>query len=514
MLHLPILPILLPMLAAALMLLPPLSQSITRQRLFAVTIMITLVIVSVWLLLTCHQQGTQLYVLGGWQPPFGIALVADRLSALMVLLTAILGLGAQLYACAGDDKEGMYFHPLFMFQMLGVNGAFLTGDIFNLFVFFEVLLIASYALLIHGGGKQKTKANVHYVILNLVGSSIFLFALGILYGTLGTLNIQDMAMKVVSLNEQQQALTKAGGLLLLVVFGLKAALLPLHFWLPKTYAATSAPVAALFAIMTKIGVYSILRVHMTIFGQDAGALAHMAIPWLWPLALLTIVMGTIGVLASPGLRLSIANLVVVSVGTLLLAVAMQRESATSAALYYMIHSTFITGALFLIADMITKQRGKAEDRYVIARPLQNPKILGIAFFIAALTVVGMPPFSGFVSKILILQAANSMRETLWVWPILLLISLVFLVALSRAGTTIFWRAAGDNTQGKPLAPLKCIAIALLLGASPVLVIFGAPITQYTQLTAAQLHSKAPLPNSKLPIKKAKEMPTGQSHNAN
>lgn len=512
--HLPISPILLPMLAAAFMLLPPLSQSIIRQRFFAVTVMMTIVAVSTWLLLTAHQQGTQLYVLGGWQPPFGIVLVADRLSTLMVLLTSILGLGAQLYACAGDDKEGMYFHPLFMFQILGVNGAFLTGDIFNLFVFFEVLLIASYALLIHGGGKQKTKANVHYVILNLVGSSIFLFALGILYGTLGSLNIEDMAAKVGSLDKPQQALVKAGGLLLLVVFGLKAALLPLHFWLPKTYAAASAPVAALFAIMTKIGVYSILRVHTTIFGQDAGALANMAIPWLWPLALLTIAMGAIGVLASPSLRLSVANLVVVSVGTLLLAVAMQRESATSAALYYMIHSTFITGALFLIADMIAKQRGKAEDRYVIARPLQNPKVLGIAFFIAVLTIVGMPPFSGFVSKIFILQAAEGMREMVWVWPMLLLISLVFLVALSRAGTTIFWRAAGDNTQGKPLAPLKVIAIALLLGASPILVIFGGPITQYTQLAAAQLHSKAPLNSTQPSIKEVKEIPKGQSHNAN
>ncbi|OUS36230.1 cation:proton antiporter, partial [Oleispira antarctica] len=264
--HLPIFPILLPMLAAVFMLLPPLSNSITRHRVFAITVMVTLVITSALLLLTSHQQGIQMYVLGGWQPPFGITLVADRLSTLMVLLTSVLGLGALLYACAGDDNEGMFFHPLFMFQIMGVNGAFLTGDIFNLFVFFEVLLIASYALLIHGGGKQKTKVNVHYVILNLVGSSIFLFALGILYGTLGTLNIADMANKVRLLGENEQALVKAGGLLLLVVFGLKSALLPLHFWLPKTYAAASAPVAALFAIMTKVGIYSILRVHTVVFG--------------------------------------------------------------------------------------------------------------------------------------------------------------------------------------------------------------------------------------------------------
>lgn len=487
--HLPILPILLPMLAAVFMLLPPLSNSITRQRFFAVTIMIIIVITSALLLMTSHQQGIQMYILGGWQPPFGIALVADRLSTMMVLLTSILSLGALLYACAGDDKQGMYFHPLFMFQIMGINGAFLTGDVFNLFVFFEVLLIASYALLIHGGGKQKTKANVHYVILNLVGSSIFLFALGILYGTLGSLNIADMANKVRLLDEHGQALVKVGGLLLLVVFGLKAAMLPLNFWLPKTYAAASAPVAALFAIMTKVGIYSILRIHTVIFGEDAGALASIAIPWLWPLAVLTLIVGAIGVLASPSLRLTVANLVIISVGTLLLAIAMQRENATSAALYYMLHTTLITGALFLIADLISKQRGKAEDRFVSSRKMAHEKTLGIAFFIAALTVVGMPPLSGFLGKVLILQAAEGMTEMAWVWSVILLSGLASLVAISRAGTSIFWRHSKDsaNTSSDPIHPMKIIAVVLLLSASPLLVILGGPVTDYTHQAAVQLH---------------------------
>jgi multicomponent K+:H+ antiporter subunit D len=493
--HLPIFPILLPMLAAVFMLLPPLSNAITRHRVFSILVMILLVIVSVSLLLSSHQQGAQVYVLGGWQPPFGISLVADRLSTMMVLLTSVLGLCAQLYACAGDDNDGMFFHPLFMFQIMGVNGAFLTGDVFNLFVFFEVLLIASYALLIHGGGKQKTKANVHYVILNLVGSSIFLFALGILYGSIGSLNIQDMAMKVPLLAEHEQALAKAGGLLLLVVFGLKAALLPLHFWLPKTYEAASAPVAALFAIMTKVGVYSILRVHTTIFGEGAGALASIVTPWLWPLGLLTVVMGAIGVLASPSLRLTSANLVVVSVGTLMVAIAMEREAATSAALYYMIHSTLVTGALFLIADLVSKQRGKAEDRYVIARQMPQAKLIGIAFFIAALVVIGMPPLSGFVGKILILQAAQSVTEIAWLWPVILLSSLVCLVAISRAGTTIFWRSSGEASVDVPIPRLKLIAVGLLLVTSPLLVVFGGLVIEYTDLAAAQLHDHAGLINT-------------------
>lgn len=496
--HLPILPILIPMLAAVFMLLPPLSHSITRHRVAGVLAMITLVIASSVLLLTSHEQGTQLYVLGGWQPPFGITLVADRLSTMMVLLTSVLGLGALLYACAGDDNDGMFFHPLFMFQIMGVNGAFLTGDIFNLFVFFEVLLIASYALLIHGGGKQKTKVNVHYVILNLVGSSIFLFALGILYGTLGSLNIADMANKVILLGEHQQALAKAGGLLLLVVFGLKAALLPLHFWLPKTYAAASAPVAALFAIMTKVGIYSILRVHTVVFGADAGALANIAIPWLWPLAILTMVIGVIGVLASPGLKLTVANLVIVSVGTLLLAIAMQREAATAAALYYMIHTTLVTGALFLLADLISKQRGKAEDRYVIARNMPHAKLFGIAFFIAALIVVGLPPLSGFVGKVLILQATQGITEMAWVWPVILMAGLASLVAISRAGTTIFWRSAADNSVAEATPKLKIFAVYLLLCASPLMVVWGADVIEYTNLAAAQLHDRAQSVDALLP----------------
>ena len=253
--HLPILPILLPLITGALLLLPPFQNTMPRQRLLALVSAFIQVVVAWTLLNTVNTEGTQLYVLGDWQPPFGIVMVADRISTLLVLLTTVLFAGALLYSCAGHDKGGQYFHPLFMFQVMGVNGAFLTGDAFNLFVFFEVLLIASYALLIHGGGKQKTQSALHYVILNLIGSSLFLFGLGILYGTLGSLNIADMAMRIRELEGGEAILAKVGGLLLLLVFGLKAALLPLHFWLPKTYSSASAPVAALFAIMTKVGVF-------------------------------------------------------------------------------------------------------------------------------------------------------------------------------------------------------------------------------------------------------------------
>ncbi len=497
--HLPILPILFPLFTGALLLLPPFHNTMAKQRSLAIISASFQMIIAFVLLLTADQQGTQMYVLGDWQPPFGIVLIADRISTLMVLLTSVLFMGALLYACAGHDKEGEYFHPLFMFQIMGINGAFLTGDIFNLFVFFEVLLIASYALLIHGGGKQKTQSAVHYVILNLIGSSLFLFGLGILYGTLGSLNIADMALRIRELEGGEAILAKAGGLLLLLVFGLKAALLPLHFWLPRTYSSASAPVAALFAIMTKVGVYSILRIHTLIFGPESGELANIATPWLWPLGLLTLAIGTIGVLASPGLKLLTANMVVVSAGTLLIAAALQSELATGAALYYILHSTLITGAMFLLADVIARQRGKAEDRFVKSRAVVQPKILGIAFIICALAVIGMPPLSGFVGKVLIMQAAESTADKMWIWPLILMSGLVSLVALSRAGTTIFWRTTSASGEEERIHPFELMGIALLLTASPLLVIFGAQVTEITSQAAAQLFDFSQSVNALLPL---------------
>ena len=408
---------------------------------------------------------------------------------MMVTLTSFLALSATLYAFAGTDRGGRYFHPLMQFQVVGICGAFLTNDLFNLFVFFEVLLIASYALVIHGGGKQRTAVNIHYVILNLTGSSLFLIALGTLYATTGTLNMAHMAQLVGQLPKEQMLITQAGAFLLLIVFGLKAAMLPLHFWLPRTYAAVTAPVAALFAIMTKVGIYCIYRVYTVTFGEHAGELADMVVPWIWPLAFLSMVMGTIGALASPSLRMLAGNLVIVSVGTLLLAFAIRTPEATAAGLLYLVHSTLITGALFLIADMIGQQRGKAFDRFVVARRAYQPALLGVCFFIAALSVAGLPPFSGFLGKLVILQSAQGVPEKFWVWLIILVSSLFSIVALSRAGTTLFWRPAPNSEADADtkVSLWQTGAVILLLGGSVLLVLMGSISVQYTQHAAEQLH---------------------------
>ncbi|EAQ64094.1 NADH dehydrogenase subunit N [Marinomonas sp. MED121] len=487
--HWTILPILLPLLVASAMLLPPLSSRIQWLRIASISTLVILTILSALQVATVITEGTQLYILGGWSPPFGIVLVADKVSALLVLLTSFLALCCMIYACADHDKGGEFFHPLFLFQIMGINGAFLTGDLFNLFVFFEVLLIASYALLVHSGGKNKTQAAVHYVVINLLGSSLFLFGLGILYGTLGTLNIADMAVKISQLPESETILAKIGALLLLIVFGLKSAMLPLQFWLSRTYSSASAPVAALFAIMTKVGIYSIFRVFTVIFGDDAGELANFSADWLWPLAILTISIGSLGVLASPTLKLLTSNLVVVSAGTLLVAAALHSELAIAGALYYIVHSTLVTAGLFLLADVIAKQRGQAEDRLVNSRALSQPKLIGFGFAILALTIIGMPPFSGFIGKVMVLNSAESMATRLWIWPVILMSSLITLVAFSRATSKLFWKSPNTkNTTLEKAHPYEVTAIVLLILGAPLLVLFGGPMTEYVIQAAADLHN--------------------------
>lgn len=484
--HTPILPVLLPSLAGTLMLLPPFSTRLNVQR--RVTWLVLLALVFIGGILVHQAQRQPLtYALGGWQPPFGIFFVVDRLAALLIALTAVLAFSAGLYSAEKEDREGPYYYPLFLFQVMGINGAFLTGDLFNLFVFFEILLIASYALLVHGGGRRKTRAGFQYVTLNLIGSALFLVALGTLYGTLGSLNMADMSYRVGQLLPHDQTLAKTGGLLLLLVFSLKSALLPLHFWLPQTYTAASASVAALFAVMTKVGFYSICRVFAGIFGNDAGALANIATPWIWPLAIATLSVGSLGVYASTSLRSITANMVIVSVGTLLLAFVVGGGHSLFVGFYYLLHSTVVTAALFLIADLIGTQRGIASDRIVRAGPVNQATLLGGVFLISAIAAIGLPPLSGFVGKALLLQSTARFAEQVWVWPALLISSLMALIAFSRAGSMFFWHVSSQGTSDGPRVRLtQMAAISILLSAIVLMTIFAEPILEYSQGAARDI----------------------------
>src|SRR6056297_1042071 len=294
--------------------------SLARAASFAGTI--ALAAITVGLLIMSADGSTHVYTLGNWPAPFGIVLVLDRLSAIMLLLTAALALIVLLHATAtGWDNRGRHFHALFQFQLMGICGAFLTGDAFNLSVFFEVLLIASYGLLIHGGGRVRLQAGLQYVVMNLAGSTLFLFALGTLYASTGTLNIADLAVKVRELPLEDAALVRVAAILLMVVFAIKAALFPVQFWLPATYANAPAPVAALFAIMTKVGAYAIIRIHAVVFGPDIPGIDDLTTTWLFPAAIVTIAVGAFGVMGARRLMPLIAYSAIGSMGTLLVAVA-------------------------------------------------------------------------------------------------------------------------------------------------------------------------------------------------
>ncbi len=493
--HLAAWPVFLPLITGFILILAHMG-GIRLQRAISFLAVIGLVLLSAALISATSTDQYQVYLLGNWTAPFGIVLVLDRLSALMVTVTSVLAVGALWYAMTTNtDKKGEHFHILFQLQLFGLNGAFLTGDVFNLFVFFEVLLLASYGLLLHGNGRLRTKAGLHYVVINLIGSTLFLFAVGVLYGVLGTLNIADMAAKIAVAPQEDLGVIAAAGLLLLVVFGVKAAMFPLYLWMPSAYANTSAPVAALFAIMTKVGIYSIIRIHGTIFGSEAGELAYYYAPWVLGLGLITLLLAALGVMAARGLREQVAYLVLASVATLLIGVGLMSPAALNATLYYLIHSTLIAGAMFLLADVVLRGRGTYEDRFESGSCMPNAIWIGSVFMIAAIAMTGMPPLSGFFGKILILSAALDDAWFAMITSVVLVSGLITILSMARTGSLIFYKVLPEESVpasecGKPLNRMAFIAVIGLLLASPVLVVFAQPITAFTEATANQVFNSA------------------------
>lgn len=482
--HWIVLPLLLP-LAAGMLNLLLVRAGTGPQRAVSLLTGFALLVFALLLLGRAASGHVDVYELGNWPAPFGIVLVLDRLSALMLALTALLALPVLAHACCGDDRRGRDFHVLFPLQLMGINGAFLTGDLFNLFVCFEILLIASYCLALHGQGRERTRNALRYVVLNLVGSSLFLVALGVVYGVCGTLNMADLALKAAGAGPDQAALLQAAALLLLTVFGLKSALLPLFLWLPGLYSSVLPSVAALFAIMTKVGVYSILRTQSLIFTAQ-GPLAQSA-TLLLPLALATLAAGALCALGSRGLRELLAWLVIVSVGTLLAGIGLWSEAGISASLYYLPHSTLVSAGLFLLADHVTRQRGIAADRLEPGPPLSQPDLLGTLFLLGAMATAGLPPLSGFVGKVLLLNAAAPAHAP-WLWTIVLGGSLLGLIALGRCGSALFWKTEGVTVSGTSVPWPRLVPAAALILSAAALTILADPVTAYTDAAAAQILS--------------------------
>jgi multicomponent K+:H+ antiporter subunit D len=446
-------------------------------------------------LLVWQAAGGELavYRVGDWPAPYGIVLVVDRLGAMMLLLTSLVALPVLAYASGGWDAHGRYFHAMFQFQLMGLNGAFVTGDLFNLFVFFEVLLIASYVLMVHGQGGQRFKVGLHYVVLNLVASALFLVGVSLLYARTGTLNLADLALRVPMVQAPDAVVVQAAGLVLLVVFGFKAALAPLSLWLPATYAAAAAPVAALFALMTKVGVYAIVRVQGVVFGAEAGDSALVAEPVLLPLALATSVLGVLGALAARTLERLVAWLTVTSVGTILLGIGMFGSAGWAAALYYLANSTLVVAGLFLLSELVASQRGEAADKLVPAAPVAQPALLGTLMLLAAASAAGLPPLPGFIGKLLMLEASSAHAWQVVIWGVILGGGFLTLLGLARAGSVLFWHVRVEPAErpavssgGAGASPTLLAATLALLAATVAMSVFAAPIQRYTALAAEQL----------------------------
>ncbi|MEL7133255.1 MAG: monovalent cation/H+ antiporter subunit D [Pseudomonadota bacterium] len=482
-------PIILPALLAPFIVLAA-RYHIGIQRVFSVAGIVALIALAAGLAWQVSDGSVIYYRLGDWAAPFGIVIVGDRLSTLMVLLTTILALFVLLYAIgSGWDDRGRHFHALFQFQLMGIIGAFLTGDLFNLFVFFEVLLIASYGLMIHAGGNARMRAGVQYVLFNLIGSTLFLFALGSIYAETGTLNMADLAERVRLIAPEETVGIRVASVLLLLVFAIKAALVPLHFWLPSSYAEAPAPVAALFAIMTKVGAYAIIRVYTMVFPPDLSVTSGLHDVWLLPAALVSLAIGMVGVLAARKLDRLVAFSVVGSMGMVMIAISLFSPEGIAAALYYIVHSTLAGAVLFLVSDLVRTGRGNLD--LTAQAPMVGTVVTAAMFFGGAIAMAGLPPLSGFLGKLLVLDAAFDNALVVWVWAVVLTSSLISILGFARAGSIVFWKAhsieAPDPVTGtqRP-ATLAYAAVGGLFTVLTLHTVFAGQVHGYTTTMAAQL----------------------------
>ncbi|CAI8935248.1 putative K(+)/H(+) antiporter subunit D [Pseudomonas sp. IT-196MI5] len=528
--HLIVAPILLPLLTAAIMLMlgekhRPLKAKINLfSSLLGLGIAVAL---WQWTQTTGVPGSIGVYLPSNWQVPFGLVLVVDRLSALMLVLTGIIGVCALLFAMARWDGAGSSFHALFQIQMMGLYGAFLTADLFNLFVFFEVLLAASYGLMLHGSGRARVSSGLHYISINLLASSLFLIGAALIYGVTGTLNMADLAVKIPLVSAADRGLLHAGAGILAVAFLAKAGMWPLNFWLVPAYSSASAPVAAMFAIMTKVGVYTLLRLWTLLFSAQAGASAFYGGEWLIYGGMATIVCAAMAILAAQRLERMASLSILVSAGILLSTIGFAQPNLVGAALFYLFSSTLALSALFLLAELIERSRSANEilledETELLPRPLESlhpPKginlddeqkavvgqvipwtmaFLGLSFIACALLIIGMPPLSGFIGKLGLIGAllnplglGNSgdtpVSNAAWGLLVLLIVSgLASLIAFSRLGIQRFWTPA--ERPSPLLRRLECVPIFALLGLSIALTFKADPLLRYTQAAADALYN--------------------------
>ncbi len=515
--HVVIAPIMVPLLTGAILLF---IDERKRKTKAAISFISTLILLAVSIALFMEVNSTVnteiaaiistgVYLLGNWPAPFGIVLVADRLSGLMVLLVSLLAIPSLVYSLAKWHKAGAHYHSLFHLMLMGVNGAFLTGDLFNLFVFFEVMLAASYGLLLHGSGQLRVKAGLHYVAINLVAALFFLIGVSLIYGVTGTLNMGDLAQRIAGLNPDQRMLLETGAAVLGIAFLVKAGMWPLNFWLPSAYGAASAPVGAIFAIMSKVGIYVIARLSFLLFGQTAGDSAGFGHDALLIGGIATIVFGTIGVLASQALGRLAGFSVLVSSGTLLAAMGTGNPTVAAGALYYLVSSTLTISAFFMLIELV--ERGQDAGANVLAVTMEaygegdedeeeeevgvtmpgTMAVLGTCFAACGILLAGLPPLSGFIAKFSMLSAilnpeglgADNSISTLSWWIVFLIVfsGLAALISMTRAGIRTFWGSL-EGTVPRVFV-IEIAPVMLLLAMTLAMTVQAGPIMRYMQETA-------------------------------
>ncbi len=466
--NLTVLPIILPLIAGLIMVI--FRKRIHFQRILSIGTVAAVGGTAFYLLEQIEKEGVQVLQIGDWPAPFGISLVADSFSSLLVLTTSIVSLAVLLYSfhSIGEGREKHYYYPLFMFLLTGVNGSFLTGDIFNLFVHFEVMLVSSYVLLSLGGEKLQLRESLKYILVNVVSSSLFLVGIAYLYRMVGTLNMAHLSVRVQEAGMDGLMLTVAFALL--IVFALKAALF-LFIWLPGSYSAAPTAIAALFAaLLTKVGIYAIMRTFSLIFYGEP-QITHLVIGIM---AALTMLLGAFGAVAYWDIKKILVYNVIVGVGLILAGFASFTEAGMTGSIYYLIHDMIVKALIFLIGGTVVYLTGTSKIREISGLIRLHPQ-LGWMFFIAALSLAGIPPLSGFVGKLFITEGTFS-SGYYWLGGIGLFTSLMVLYSVLKIFMNCFWgytelteEEEKGTTKGLllPIGILTGLTIALGLGAEGI-----------------------------------------------
>ncbi|WP_373236061.1 Na+/H+ antiporter subunit D [Cohaesibacter celericrescens] len=461
---------------------------------FAVFFLSLLVIADFLLLAQVLEKGPITMTMGRWLPPFGISFSVDAFGASLTTIAGIVALLVCIYSLVDITNTGRRygFYPLFMLLMAGVSGSFLTGDIFNLYVWFEVLLISSFGLLILGGKSIQIDGALKYAVLNLMATTLFLIATGYLYGTLGSLNMADITLKIRSLPEGSAPMATIGALYFLA-FAMKAAAFPVNFWLPASYHTPNIVVSAIFAgLLTKVGIYALIRT-LVMLMPESWAILTDVIAWI---AAVTMIVGALGALAQNDVRRMLGYLVVAGIGAMLVGVAVGTETALIGTILYAVHSILVIAALYLALGILMRMNGGKSRLSELGGGYKASSLLSILFLILVFAASGLPPFSGFWAKFALVE--SSLREDHnWLAFTILLSGFLTTIAMGRVWTHAFWRGGPIGTQdGHDAAPLNRMArsiqgklfvpVTVLVLMSALIGIFPSPMFSIAQTSASGL----------------------------